>query len=202
KQDFYVLDFHFLQDAAAGGVAKLRRRWSGEQPACRLGAAAELVVLQGAALLFPLRRGHRTRLSSKTCRARTARTALRLDFSWFFFLVAKLLPFLLLAWAALLSYFQPPSMTALRQVSLRNFYGLPWDLMIAGALNTLLLMLAVPTLTLILCLAISWVILRSDLKWRVLFFGLGFFLPPPPPPFFSISAGVFSRFVFFFFFLL
>src|SRR5262249_3349696 len=85
KQDFYVLDFHFLQDAAAGGVAKLRRRWSGEQPACRLGAAAELVVLQGAALLFPLRRGHRTRLSSKTCRARTARTALRLDFSWFFF---------------------------------------------------------------------------------------------------------------------
>src|SRR5262249_57184464 len=96
-------------------------------------------------------------------------------------LVAKLLPFLLLAWAALLSYFQPPSWAALSQVSLRNFYGLPWDLMLSGALNTLLLMLAVPTLTLILCLAISWVILRSDLKWRVRLCGLAF-LPPSLAP--------------------
>src|SRR5262249_56794331 len=106
--------------------------------------------------------------------------------------VAKLLPFLLLAWAALLSYFQPPSMTALRQVSLRNFYGLPWDLMIAGALNTLLLMLAVPTLTLILCLAISWVILRSDLKWRGVFGALALLSPPLPPPFFALAAVCFA----------
>src|SRR5262249_15818931 len=84
KQDFYFLDFHFLQDAAAGGVAKLRRRWSGEQPARRPGAVAELVVFQGAPLLFPLRRGHRTRLSSKTCRAWTPRSALRMDISWIF----------------------------------------------------------------------------------------------------------------------
>ena len=111
-------------------------------------------------------------------------------FLGFFFLVAKLLPFLLLAWAALLSYFQPPSMTALRQVSLRNFYGLPWDLMFAGALNTLLLMLAVPTLTLILCLAISWVILRSDLKWRVVFDALAF-LPHAVPAIILAIAAVF-----------
>src|SRR5262249_20390475 len=49
------------------------------------GAVAELVVFQGAPLLFPLRRGHRTCLSPKTYRAWSARTALRLDFSWFFF---------------------------------------------------------------------------------------------------------------------
>ena len=111
-------------------------------------------------------------------------------FLGFFFLVAKLLPFLLLAWAALLSYFQPPSAAALRQVSLRNFYGLPWDLMFAGALNTLLLMLAVPTLTLILCLAISWVILRSDLKWRVVFDALAF-LPHAVPAIILAIAAVF-----------
>jgi iron(III) transport system permease protein len=107
-----------------------------------------------------------------------------------FFLVAKLLPFLLLAWAALLSYFQPPSWAALSQVSLRNFYGLPWDLMFAGAQNTLLLMLAVPTLTLILCLAISWVILRSDLRWRVVFDALAF-LPHAVPSIILAIAAVF-----------
>jgi iron(III) transport system permease protein len=111
-------------------------------------------------------------------------------FLGFFFLVAKLLPFLLLAWAALLSYFQPPSLAALRQVSLRNFYGLPWDLMFAGAKNTALLMLAVPTLTLILCLAISWVILRSDLKWRVAFDALAF-LPHAVPSIILAIAAVF-----------
>ena len=111
-------------------------------------------------------------------------------FLGFFFLVAKLLPFLLLAWAALLSYFQPPSWAALSQVSLRNFYGLPWDLMFAGAQNTLLLMLAVPTLTLILCLAISWVILRSDLKWRIVFDAMAF-LPHAVPSIILAIAAVF-----------
>jgi iron(III) transport system permease protein len=111
-------------------------------------------------------------------------------FLGFFFLVAKLLPFLLLAWAALLSYFQPPSWAALSQVSLRNFYGLPWDLLFAGAQNTLLLMLAVPTLTLILCLAISWVILRSDLKWRVVFDAMAF-LPHAVPSIILAIAAVF-----------
>ena len=107
-----------------------------------------------------------------------------------FFLVAKLLPFFLLAWAALLSYFQPPSWAALSQVSLRNFYGLPWDLLLAGARNTLLLMLAVPSLTLVLCLAISWVILRSDLKWRIVFDALAF-LPHAVPSIILAIAAVF-----------
>ena len=107
-----------------------------------------------------------------------------------FFLVAKLLPFFLLTWAALLSYFQPPSWAALRQVSLRNFYGLPWELLLAGARNTLLLMLAVPSLTLVLCLAISWVILRSDLKWRIVFDALAF-LPHAVPSIILAIAAVF-----------
>ena len=111
-------------------------------------------------------------------------------FLGFFFLVAKLLPFLLLAWAALLSYFQPPSWAALSQVSLRNFYGLPWNLLFIGARNTLLLMFAVPTLTLILCTAISWVILRSELKWRIVFDALAF-LPHAVPSIILAIAAVF-----------
>ena len=108
-----------------------------------------------------------------------------------FFVVAKLLPFLLLTWAALLTYFQPPSWAALSQVSLRNFYGLPWDLLFSGARNTLLLMVAVPTLTLILCTAISWVILRSELKSRVAFDALAF-LPHAVPSIILAIAAVFA----------
>ena len=107
-----------------------------------------------------------------------------------FFTIAKLLPFLLLVWAALLRYFQPPSWSALQQVSLRNFYGLPWSLMLSGAKNTLLLMAAVPTLTLILCTAISWVIIRSQLKWRIVFDALAF-LPHAVPSIILALAAVF-----------
>ena len=113
------------------------------------------------------------------------------SFLGFFFLVAKLLPFLLLVWAALLQYFQPPSLAALSQLSLRNFYGLPWQLLLAGAKNTLLLMVLVPTLTLMLCLAISWVILRSQLRWRVLFDALAF-LPHAVPSIILAIAAVFA----------
>jgi iron(III) transport system permease protein len=108
-----------------------------------------------------------------------------------FFLVAKILPFLLLVWAALLAYFQPLSWAALGQVSLRNFYRLPWELLTTGAWNTALLMLAVPTLTLIICLAISWVILRSNLKWRLVFDAVAF-LPHAVPQLIIAIAAMFA----------
>lgn len=116
-------------------------------------------------------------------------------FAWLFlglfFLVAKVLPFLLLVWAALLTYFQPPSLEALSQVSLRNFYGLPWELLLTGAWNTLFIMISVPTLTLILCIAISWVILRSGFKWRLAFDGIAF-LPHAVPSIILAIAAVFA----------
>ena len=108
-----------------------------------------------------------------------------------FFVIAKLLPFLLLIWAALLQFFQPPSWAALQQVSLANFHGLPWELMLHGAKNTLILMIAVPTLTLVLCLAISWTILRSGLKWRLGFDAVAF-LPHAVPHIILAIAAVFA----------
>ena len=108
-----------------------------------------------------------------------------------YFVVAKLLPFLLLVWAALLRYFQPPSWAALEQVSLNNFYGLPWKLMLHGAWNTLILMLAVPTLTLFVCLAISWTVLRSGLRWRLVFDAVAF-LPHAVPHLILAIAAMFA----------
>ena len=40
--------------------------------------------------------------------------------------------------------------------------------------NTLILMLTVPTLTLLICLAISWTVLRSGLRGRLLFDAVAF----------------------------
>ena len=108
-----------------------------------------------------------------------------------YFIVAKLLPFLLLIWAALLRYFQPPSWAALSQVSLNNFYGLPWNLLLHGAWNTLILMIAVPTLTLLFCLAISWTVLRSGLRWRLLFDAAAF-LPHAVPHLILAIATMFA----------
>jgi iron(III) transport system permease protein len=108
-----------------------------------------------------------------------------------FFLVAKLLPLALLVWASLLAYFQPPSMAALSQISLGNFYALPWPLLLRGARNTLLLMLSVPTLALIFCLGISWVIVRSGKRWRFLFDAAAF-LPHALPNIILAVAAAFA----------
>jgi iron(III) transport system permease protein len=76
-------------------------------------------------------------------------------------------------------------------VSLKNFYGLPWNLLLHGAWNTVILMLAVPTLTLIICLAISWTVLRSGLKWRLMFDAVAF-LPHAVPHLILAIAAVFA----------
>jgi iron(III) transport system permease protein len=113
------------------------------------------------------------------------------SFLGFYFTVAKLLPLLLLVWAALLRYFQPPSWVALAQVSMNNFYGLPWKLLLQGAWNTVILMLAVPTLTLFICLAISWTVLRSGVRFRVLFDAVAF-LPHAVPHLILAIATMFA----------
>ena len=108
-----------------------------------------------------------------------------------FFLIAKILPFTLLVWASLLKFFQPPSWAALEHVSLYNFYGLPWNLLIQGARNTVILMFLVPTLALMLCVAISWTVLRSGLRWRLTFDAVAF-LPHAVPHLILAIAAVFA----------
>jgi iron(III) transport system permease protein len=116
-------------------------------------------------------------------------------FAWLFlggyFLVGKFLPFVLLVWASLLKFFQPPSWAALEHVSLYNFYGLPWNLMLQGARNTLILMVSVPTLALLLCLPISWTVLRSGLRWRLAFDAVAF-LPHAVPHLILAIAALFA----------
>jgi iron(III) transport system permease protein len=112
-----------------------------------------------------------------------------------FFLLSELLPVLMLVWAAGLPFLQPVSERAFGQLSLANFRALSPSLLVTGLKTTGLLMLVVPTATVVLSVAISWVVLRSQLRWRgiVDFFA---FLPHAIPSIvFSIAAWLLALFV-------
>lgn len=112
-----------------------------------------------------------------------------------YFVISQLLPLLTLAWAAGLPFLQAPSAAAFAQLSLKNFYDIPPQLLSRSIVNTLILMLLVPTITVALSVAMSWVVLRSRAPGRgvVDFFA---FLPVTVPPIvFSIAALLLTLFV-------
>lgn len=79
----------------------------------------------------------------------------------FYFALEIFLPFGALLWASLLPYLQVPSLAALKDVSLNNYFSLPNYVTITPIINTILLVLAAPTLTMVISLAISWIVVRS-----------------------------------------
>jgi iron(III) transport system permease protein len=97
-----------------------------------------------------------------------------------YFLASKLIPLLLIAYAAFVPYLAPPSLEMLSKLSLNGFYNLNWDLFWRGLYNTILLVLTVPLITLILAFSISWLIVRSrsGLRYALEF---GAFLPHALP---------------------
>jgi iron(III) transport system permease protein len=97
-----------------------------------------------------------------------------------YFLATKLIPLLLIAYAAFTPYLAPPSFAMLSKLSLSGFYNINWDLVLRGLYNTILLVVTVPLVTLLLAFSISWLIVRSRSRLRyVLEFGA--FLPHALP---------------------
>jgi iron(III) transport system permease protein len=84
-----------------------------------------------------------------------------IGFVVFYFGLEIFLPFAALIWASLLPYLQVPSAGALREVSLNNYFTLPSYVSMTPIMNTILLVIAAPTLTVILSLAVSWIVVRS-----------------------------------------
>lgn len=110
-------------------------------------------------------------------------------------LISKILPLLLIAYAALTPYFVTPSYAMLRQLSLSHFYGMDWQLVMRGLTNTAILVFVVPLVVLLLAFSLSWLIVRSPSRLRyVLEFGS--FLPQAlPEVILSIGALLLSLFV-------
>ena len=82
-------------------------------------------------------------------------------FILFYLLVSKLVPITLLVWSSVLPFFQLPSARAFKSMNLDHYYNLPWEQLYDGMINTSILMVLTPTVTLFLSLCFSWVVLRS-----------------------------------------
>ncbi len=105
-----------------------------------------------------------------------------------YFVVAQVLPLLMLGWASALPYLQLPSAAALAQTSLNNFRSIPIDLLTRSVGNTVILMLVVPTITVAISVAVSFVVLRSKIRGRAIFDFFAFLPVTVPPIVFSIAA--------------
>ena len=110
-------------------------------------------------------------------------------------IASKLLPLLLIAYVALTPYVAPPSWEMLSRMSFMAFSRVDWDLVYRGLTNTVLLVALVPTVTLVIAFAMSWLIVRSGSRYRyVLEFGA--FLPHAlPEVILAIAALLLSLFV-------
>jgi iron(III) transport system permease protein len=112
-----------------------------------------------------------------------------------YFFMSKVMPLAIMVWAALLPYFQPFSFEALSRVSFANFTGIDWSLVERGAINTVTLVFWVPTLSLIFGLAISWLVVRSNLRGRFLYDWVSFLPHAVPSMVFALAAVIFALFV-------
>ena len=112
-----------------------------------------------------------------------------------FFLVSQALPILMLAWVSVLPFLQTPSAAAFAQISLVNYRSIPTELLLRSIANTGILMVLVPTITVAVSVAVSWVVLRSRARGRALFDFFAFLPVTVPPIVFSVAALLLALFV-------
>jgi iron(III) transport system permease protein len=112
-----------------------------------------------------------------------------------YFVLSKLLPLLVLVWAALLPYLQLPSLEALDAISLENFWRQDWPLVGHAFTNTAILMVFTPTLTVLVSLAFSWIVLRSSIRGRSVFDFIAFLPHAVPNIVFCVAALLLALFV-------
>ncbi len=75
-------------------------------------------------------------------------------------------PFLVLLWASLLPHLQLPSAEALSQITLNNYETI-FDFVDAlPFINTAILMVTVPTATMVLSVLVSWIVVRTQISFR------------------------------------
>jgi iron(III) transport system permease protein len=97
-----------------------------------------------------------------------------LAFVFCYLSVEVFIPFLVLLWASVLPYLQLPSAEALSSLTIKHYVEIPTHVGIKPFINTLILMFAVPTVTMILSILVSWVVIRTQVSFRGLLDTLAF----------------------------
>ena len=89
-----------------------------------------------------------------------------LAFAFLYLSMEVFIPFLVLVWASVLPHLQLPSADALSQITLANYTTI-FDFVDAMPfINTAILMVAVPTATMVLSVLASWVVVRTQVRFR------------------------------------
>jgi iron(III) transport system permease protein len=154
------------------------------------GAYGTIMVALSLILMIPyftaLKQSHRYQIiSGKSYQARSVELRRWGILAWAllaaYFMLAFVLPLLAIFWVSLIPYVQAPSRQALSVVSFERYGALAFDsAFLQAAGNTLFLMTIVPTLIVIICSSISWVVTRSRLPGRIALDAIAF-LPHPVP---------------------
>jgi iron(III) transport system permease protein len=100
------------------------------------------------------------------------------------------------AWTAVQPFpGQVPSLAALHHATLDNFKHLPWADVRRAAAHTVVLVLAVPSVALVLSVVFSWVVLRSRSRLRFAYDFIAFLPQAVPPVIFAFAAFVGALFL-------
>jgi iron(III) transport system permease protein len=161
-----------------------------------------MLVFSGIVSLFyttVLKRAHRYQVvTGKAYRPRLAplgRLAwLGWGFAGFYVLCALVTPLLLVVWAALLPFYQPPSARAFASLSFAAFSRVPWELVLRGIGNSLVLAVVAPTLAIGVSLCISWIVLRSRTPGRLALDTIAFLPHAVPGIVFALGAVLIALF--------
>src|SRR5918995_981069 len=89
-----------------------------------------------------------------------------LGFVFFYLSIEVFVPFSVLLWASLLPYLQLPSAEALSSLTFKHYIELPTHVGPRPFINTLILMFAVPTITMFLSVLVSWIVIRTQVSFR------------------------------------
>lgn len=89
-----------------------------------------------------------------------------LAFVFFYLSIEVFIPFVVLLWASLLPYLQLPSAEALSSLTFKHYIEIPNHVGARPFINTLILMFAVPTVTMILSVLVSWIVIRTQVSFR------------------------------------
>ncbi len=169
------------------------------------GAYGTLMVIFSLILMIPyfvaLKQSHRYQIvSGKSYQSRPVELGRWWVLGWgllgLYFTLAFILPLLAIFWVSLLPYVQIPSRQALASISFERYTALALDSgLLQAGVNTLLLMVLVPTLIVIICAAISWIVTRSRWRWRVALDAIAFLPHPVPNLLFALAIAYFALLV-------
>jgi iron(III) transport system permease protein len=102
--------------------------------------------------------------------------------------ISMVLPFVFLVYVSTQPYVRPPSLQNIAQATFGAYGDLPMTAVLSGLKATVILVLAVPTLAMLLSALFAWVVLRSQAHFRMAYDYVAFLPQAVPNVIFALGA--------------